>query len=248
MNNSYRNLLLTTSLILMSLNTNALSHKDLVDESFEMFHSRSLSKGVEAKIAPASDEDKVSENDTGSTSYQEQVLKEEESELKDSQVISNSRNVSEIASSDGIAIPQENLFVPAKLGKIHITYKDSEFYLTKDNSQKFQIQRWNLSKELRGIKEEELRRFLTAGYFSISQLDDESYTLAAKLRLRGGGPILGTIGYWTVKSVGYTVAALWAVGGPCGTATAMAGAPSLVAATETAATAVGVALGMTPSP
>lgn len=94
-------------------------------------------------------------------------------------------------SSEGtkeIIFSEDNIFVPKSLGKLAITYKDNEFFVS-NSKEKIQIQRWNLSQELRGIKEEQLKGFLKVGYLSLKQQDDNSFSLNVNFRLRGGGGI-----------------------------------------------------------
>ncbi|MBX9621717.1 MAG: hypothetical protein K2X28_06815 [Alphaproteobacteria bacterium] len=87
-----------------------------------------------------------------------------------------------------ITLSEDNLFVPKSLGKLAVTYKDNEFFVS-NGKEKIQIQRWNLSQELRGIKEDQLKGFLKVGYLSLKQQDDNKFSLNANFRLRGGGGI-----------------------------------------------------------
>jgi len=97
-----------------------------------------------------------------------------------------SRLSTEILSSRAIEIPQENLFLPSAVGKVSISYYNNEFYVTKNNHM-VQVQRHDLSKELRGISEEGLKGFLSSGYLAVKKMDDD-YGIDAKFRLRGGDP------------------------------------------------------------
>ncbi len=111
-----------------------------------------------------------------------------------------------------ITFSEDNLFVPKSLGKLAITYKDNEFFVS-NGKEKIQIQRWNLSQELRGIKEEQLKGFLNVGYLSLKKQDDNNFSLNANFRLRGGGGIadgmeMGRHGTRAAEAAGGTAGAI----------------------------------------
>ena len=112
------------------------------------------------------------------------------------------------SSAMGIIILKENLFVPLKLGDISVTYEGNEFYIQKNASEKLQIPRWNLSKELRGIEDKQLQGFLDIGYLSVNQLDDNDFTLNAHVRGPGGTQVRVRIKTVTLSFGGAGVAGL----------------------------------------
>lgn len=179
MTNSYRKLLLTSSLVFMSLSGSAYSNAEILEDRFESSLIR-----AHVKSTPASNE---------------------------------------------IEIPGGNLSVPSKLGKVSVTYKSGEFYLVEGESKAFQVQRWNLSRELRGINGDQLQGFLKSGYLSVDKAEEE-FSLKGKLRLRGGGYVGekaggdrgrevgrvagGVAGGAAGGAIGYTIGS--AIGGPVG--------------------------------
>lgn len=138
-----------------------------------------------------------------------------------------------------VAIPEDNLFVPHTLGAVRVVYENNEFFVEKAE-QKFQVQRHNLSKELRGVSQDQLSKLLGTGYLRVKGTDNE-YGLDMCFRMRGGGPIAGAIAYWATKTLCYGTAVAAA-----GTAVvATGGAAGAVMGSVVAATTGGASVGAT---
>ncbi|MCX7342525.1 MAG: hypothetical protein NT128_00015, partial [Proteobacteria bacterium] len=111
---------------------------------------------------------------------------------------------SRCSAEDSFNIPAQNMFVPKSLGTIAIAYKGKEFYVINDKGE-FLVQRYNLSKELREIDNEKLKKFISSGYLSLKKVGDE-YAITHNFRLLGGGPVSGAVAYWLTKTLCYGTA------------------------------------------
>ena len=246
-----KKLFLTSALVLMSINTDVFANgePDFFDETL---------KGPAVRALPTS---RITESGVGTADKDEAGQKAEGMFLKSHPVSPSKSGDSSLGeevqvdfppingqvtpTSGDIEIPAENLFLPGALGKIGVAYRDKEFYITKDNVTS-QVQRCDLSQELRGMPEDNLKAFLKAGYLSVKKLDDE-YGIDARYRLRGGGPISGAIAYWATKTFCYgtavaaTGAAVVATGGVAGAALGATSAAATLGASA-GATVVGGAI------
>jgi len=114
--------------------------------------------------------------------------------------------------------------VPDKLGLVELYHGKKGFSIRQDDK-KYNIQKYFTDPMLRDITREQLGVFLQAGYLTINRMNDGEFSLKAKGRVVGGGPILGTFMYWLTKSLCYGTA-FAAVGtvavGTGGTAVALA--------------------------
>lgn len=95
---------------------------------------------------------------------------------------------------------------PERLGEFDLYHSKKGFYVRK-NDKKKTIQRYNMDPMLRGITKTQLRAFLDNGYLSVNKMEDGQYSLQAKGRLNGSGPIGAAIGVFlgkaTVSIVGH---------------------------------------------
>lgn len=93
------------------------------------------------------------------------------------------------------------------LGKDKLALADTQ------NKKLYPIQ--EIPEELIGREKEEALAFLSSSYNSVITLSDGTLKLKSIVRGEGGGPLLGTAAYWTVKVGGYgTYAwAIWMSGG-----------------------------------
>ena len=95
--------------------------------------------------------------------------------------------------------------VPSKLGSLDLYHSKKGFYVRQDDK-KHTIKKYFTDPILRDITKTQLKGFLANGYLTINQMEDGEYSLKAKGRIVGGGPILGTIAYWVTKSLCYGTA------------------------------------------
>ena len=127
------------------------------------------------------------------------------------------------------------VFVPNRLGSVDLYHGKKGFSVIQDNK-KHQIQKHFTDPMVRDITKKQLEAFLDAGYLSINQMNDGTFSLKANGRVKGGGPVLGTIAYWVTKTVCYGTAVA-----AVGTVTvATGGALGAAVGVGTAATTVGI--------
>ncbi len=129
--------------------------------------------------------------------------------------------------------------VPERLGNIDLYHGRKGFYVRQDDK-KQAIKKYFTDPILRDMTKTQLRAFLTNGYLTLNQMDDGEYSLKAKGRLIGGGPILGVIAYWVTKSLCYgtAIAATTTIAvGTAGTGVALVTGGAAVIAGGTVATA-----------
>jgi len=117
----------------------------------------------------------------------------------------------------GMEIKRPSLMAAAKLGNIRLFHNDDKFIVEHDGIRRIIPSYW-VDKSLRGVKQENLKKFLGAGYLHLKELQGQNgavdYKLDACGRLNGGGPVLGFF---------------VAVGGCVATAAATAGAAVVAA-------------------
>jgi hypothetical protein len=154
---------------------------------------------------------------------------------------------SSIFSMQEIVIKQTSVFVPQKLGSVDVCYNKKGFSLIKDGK-KHEVKKYFTDKKLHGITKEQLNAFLENGYLSVNQMNDGEYSIQAKGRINGGGPILASIAYWATKATCYGAIALIAKEAPAEVAigATVGGVPTVVAGVETASTAIGALFAMIP--
>ncbi|NGX37477.1 MAG: hypothetical protein K1000chlam2_00633 [Chlamydiae bacterium] len=143
-----------------------------------------------------------------------------------------------------MSIPETNLFIPNQLNNVEVKYKDHDFFVIhQGKSQK--VENYQLSKELRGITLEQLEKCLDVAYLSLSKIGKD-YAIECKLRMKGGGPLFGAIGYWATKTlcygtaVGAGTAAVIATGGAAAGVGGAAAAAAASVGTASLGTGVGV--------
>lgn len=141
-----------------------------------------------------------------------------------------------IKSNDKRQIHPSHIFTPERLGKLELYHSKKGFTVKKDD-EKLVVKKYFTDKVLHDITKNQLKSFLDAGYISINQMNDGEYSLQAKGRINGGGPMLGTAAYWVTKSVCYAVG-FAAIGGTVVTT----GGAAVGLATYGVASAGGIAL------
>ena len=144
--------------------------------------------------------------------------------------------------------------VPERLGSLDLYHSKKGFYVRHDDK-KQTIKKYFTDPMLRDITKPQLKAFLANGYLTVNQMEDGEYSLKAKGRMVGGGPIFGTIAYWVTKSLCYgtavgaigatVVATGGAVGGAVGGGAFLAGNAVIgTAAATTATTAIATTTGI----
>jgi hypothetical protein len=136
-----------------------------------------------------------------------------------------------------------SIYVPERVGKVDIRYDDKEFYAENEDGV-HKIQRCFIDKELRGITPERLQKFLEVGYIDVNKCGNDTYSLRACPRLKGGGPILAAIVYGAVKGVAYGTIAAGIITGIRKGAHSGSRAPKPVPDTGIEGSAIGVGIGV----
>jgi len=113
--------------------------------------------------------------------------------------------------------------VPKRLGELDLYHGKKGFYVRQDDK-KYTIKKYFTDPMVRNMSKTELKTFLTAGYLCINQMNDGEFSLKAKGRIVGGGPIFGGWMYWLTKSVCYGGLAVTAGAAVVGTGGAIVGA------------------------
>jgi hypothetical protein len=93
----------------------------------------------------------------------------------------------------------QGIFVPERLGSLELYHNDKGFSIYHDNK-KHDVKKYHVDPMLRNINKKQLKGFLKNGYLSVNQMDDGEYSLKAKGRVNGGGPIGATIGVFLGKA------------------------------------------------
>jgi len=154
-----------------------------------------------------------------------------------------------------------NIMAPHTLGAIKLMHQDDVFYVESEGSQHM-VPKHQMDPELRKITKKQLEKFLDNGYLSVGKNSANEYTLKAKVRGLGGGPMGASagvvVGAAAVQlayhgALGALYAGLSCVITPIG-ATAVVGTvrwattPAALLATKTVALASGIALGVATGP
>ncbi len=104
-----------------------------------------------------------------------------------------------------LRVPEHSVFVPKKLGGIDLYHDDAGFHIVKDDKV-LPIQKCFIDSPIRNMTKKQLHNYQRYSYFALNQMKEGEYTLKAKHRLQGAGPILGTFMYWLTKTLCYTTA------------------------------------------
>src|SRR5438445_12023297 len=102
-----------------------------------------------------------------------------------------------------MCIEKTSVFVPEKLGSLQLYHHDKKGFSACQDDKKYEIKKYFTDPIVRNVTKKQLKSFLQTGYLSINQMDDGEYSLKAKGRINGGGPVLGAIAYWVTKSLCY---------------------------------------------
>ena len=139
-----------------------------------------------------------------------------------------------------LRVPEHSVFVPKKLGGVDLYHDDAGFHIVKDDKV-LPIQKCFIDSPIRNMTKKQLHNYQRYSYFALNQMNEGEYTLKAKHRLQGAGPILGTIAYWVTKTLCYTTAI--AGTGAIVVGTGGAAATGLAMATSGIVAGGGVAIG-----
>lgn len=108
----------------------------------------------------------------------------------------------DVVKPNKLHIKSPSLFVPERLGSLELYHNDKGFSIYHDNK-KHDVKKYHVDPMLRNINKKQLKGFLKHGYLFVNQMDDGEYSLKAKGRVNGGGPILGMAAYWITKCLCY---------------------------------------------
>lgn len=117
------------------------------------------------------------------------------------QRISNQGNFSDVQK---VKINPKVVCVPGKIGDLELFHGKKGFSIIQDDV-KHKIQPCFTDPLVRNINREKLEAFLQSGYLSINKMNDGEFSLKAKGRLLGAGPIGAMIGCWVGKATVYVI-------------------------------------------
>lgn len=127
---------------------------------------------------------------------------------------------------------------------LKLQYDGDDFrIMNPDNGEIKTINQYNLHRDLRGLDTHRLRIMALNSRFVAREDGNGEYNLIHYPRLTGGGPILGGIFSWGVRTIGYGVPAVLAVTAIAAAAPATGGGSVAASATLAAKTTVGLAVG-----
>ncbi len=144
----------------------------------------------------------------------------------------------------------QEVFAPNRLGNIQLLRDENGFLVFQDGV-RHQVKKIWTDPILREITTTKLKKFLANGYIQVEKMSDNEFTLKAKGRLLGSGPIAGFVAYWATKAIGYGSATAIAVvstiasGGAAAPAVAV-GLASATPVIESASAATAVAFSVMP--
>jgi hypothetical protein len=139
-----------------------------------------------------------------------------------------------------------NIYAPNHAGNIKLYQRDESFYVSDDNATHC-IKSHDIDKTLKKLaKLGVVEKFKSAGYIKINK-HDGSYSLDAKVRGEGGGPILAALAYGVVKVGAYAGMVAMGVGAGAAITAATGGtaaAPIAAGVVVGAKAALGVTTGV----
>lgn len=106
--------------------------------------------------------------------------------------------------NDVTPIKKGSFFAPSNLGTVELFHDTQGFFVNKFNEQ-HRIEKHYTDSMIRNINKKQLTSFLGNGYLTLNQMNTGKYSLKARGRIPGGGPVAGLIAYWTTKTLCYSV-------------------------------------------
>ena len=86
--------------------------------------------------------------------------------------------------------------------KLYTNHKD---FFVEDDTAAYRVERHDMNPLLREvIQRKALNKFVGDGYVRINKLNEAKYSLAAKVRGNGGGPVTGWFAGLTTRIIGYS--------------------------------------------
>lgn len=138
--------------------------------------------------------------------------------------------------------------IPQAYGNVSVLH-DSKGFAVSDGYTSQRVQNAFVDKEMRGLSNEKLAKYLAANYVRVSRADDGEYVLRSSGRLQAGGALGAAIGFhigkWTVWGLGHGSILLAAAASGWGApATFLSMEAQLYAPIEAASTTAGLAMGI----
>ncbi len=96
----------------------------------------------------------------------------------------------------------KQIFVPNHLGLLELYHGKNGFYVRQDDK-KYEVKKYFTDPIIRDVTKKQLTSFLKGGYLSLNKMNDGEFSLKAKGRINGGGPLFGKFMYWLTKSACY---------------------------------------------
>jgi hypothetical protein len=152
---------------------------------------------------------------------------------------------SSLVKAQSYEIPSQSVFSPEALAVTALIHNEKGFSVATNSGQR-QVYNHNIDKTLRNISPDKLEAFTKAGYIAINQLSDGEYSLNAKVRGNGGGPVTAAALYWLTKTTCYSVATTAAGAAVATGVGAAAGATAAALATTAVGVGTSVVVGSVP--
>jgi len=135
-----------------------------------------------------------------------------------------------LANAQIFKIKDSSILASSSIGKFDLLHNEDGFSIVKE-SEKFFVKECWVDPYLRSISNERLKCFLNFGKIFVNQMDNNEYSLQAKLSMKGGGPITGWFAYLATKTLCYGTAVAAATTAVVTTGGAVAGAVTAAGAT-----------------
>jgi hypothetical protein len=112
-----------------------------------------------------------------------------------------------VSSLNGMEITQKDgLFVPQKLGSVQLFKTDEGFEIVKDG-ESIKVKSYDVDPVLKNLNQDNVEEFGKVGSILVNKFDNGEYSLKAKAKIKGGGPLTGMLLGWAVRASMYSAGA-----------------------------------------
>lgn len=101
-----------------------------------------------------------------------------------------------------IKIKRSSLMAPQNLGNIELFHDHDGFHVVINDDERHNLKSYFVDPLLRKVDKKTLKKFQKVGYLSVKQMSNGEFSLTAKARGLGGGPVLAGIFYCATKAIG----------------------------------------------
>jgi hypothetical protein len=117
-----------------------------------------------------------------------------------------------LAMDGDVVLSKENVFIPCKLGDLAVVKKQKGFTVLKGGNE-YPVANYNTDTLLQKVNAKQLAALLAdnGAHVSVSELNENEFSLRSHVHGKGGGPITGAICYWGTKGIAYGGMAVGAI-------------------------------------